>query len=105
MTKFVGIIPARYSSTRFPGKPLAVLGDRTVIEHVVKRVENVLDEVYVATDDDRIFDVVKTFGGHPIMTSADHPSGTDRVMEAFSLSGSDADVIINIQGEEPFIAP
>ena len=104
MTKFVGIIPARYASSRFPGKPLAKLGDSPVIEHVVKRVEKVLEEVYVATDDERIADVVTGFGGRPIMTSPNHPSGTDRVMEAYLKSGSKADVIINIQGDEPFIA-
>ena len=104
MTKFVGIIPARYASSRFPGKPLAKLGDSPVIEHVVKRVENVLEEVYVATDDERIAEVVTGFGGRPIMTSPNHPSGTDRVMEAYLKSGSKADVIINIQGDEPFIA-
>ena len=104
MTKFVGIIPARYASSRFPGKPLAKLGDSPVIEHVVKRVEKVLEEVYVATDDERIAEVVTGFGGRPIMTSPNHPSGTDRVMEAYFKSGSKADVIINIQGDEPFIA-
>ena len=104
MTKFVGIIPARYASSRFPGKPLAKLGDSPVIEHVVKRVEKVLEEVYVATDDERIAEVVTGFGGRPIMTSSNHPSGTDRVMEAYLKSGSNADVIINIQGDEPFIA-
>ena len=104
MTKFVGIIPARYASSRFPGKPLAKLGDSPVIEHVVKRVEKVLEEVYVATDDERIAEVVTGFGGRPIMTSPNHPSGTDRVMEAYLKSGSKADVIINIQGDEPFIA-
>lgn len=104
MTKFVGIIPARYASSRFPGKPLAKLGDSPVIEHVVKRVEKVLEEIYVATDDERIAEVVTGFGGRPIMTSPNHPSGTDRVMEAYLKSGSNADVIINIQGDEPFIA-
>ena len=104
MTKFVGIIPARYASSRFPGKPLAKLGDSPVIEHVVKRVEKVLEEVYVATDDERIAEVVTGFGGRPIMTSPNHPSGTDRVMEAYLKSGSKADFIINIQGDEPFIA-
>ena len=104
MTKFVGIIPARYASSRFPGKPLAKLGDSPVIEHLVKRVEKVLEEVYVATDDERIAEVVTGFGGRPIMTSPNHPSGTDRVMEAYLKSGSKADVIINIQGDEPFIA-
>lgn len=104
MNKFVGIIPARYASSRFPGKPLAVLGDKTVIQHVVERVNTILDEVYVATDDERIFETVKGFGGSPIMTSTEHRTGTDRVMEAYKLSGSQADVIINIQGDEPFIA-
>ena len=104
MTKFVGIIPARYASSRFPGKPLAKLGDLPVIEHVVKRVEKVLEEVYVATDDERIAEAVTGFGGRPIMTSSNHTSGTDRVMEAYLKSESKADVIINIQGDEPFIA-
>lgn len=101
---FVAIIPARYASSRFPGKPLADLGGHPVIEHVYRRVSEVLDEVYVATDDTRIADVVTGFGGRAIMTSPDHPSGTDRVNEAYTISGSKADVIINVQGDEPFIA-
>lgn len=102
---FVGIIPARYASTRFPGKPLAMLGDMPMIEHVYRRVSQVLNEVWVATDDARIADVVKGFGGNVVMTSADHRSGTDRCREAYELCGSNADVIINIQGDEPFIDP
>lgn len=105
MTKFIGIIPARYASTRFPGKPLAELGGKPVIEHVYRRVSQVMDEVVVATDDERIAKVVDDFGGCAIMTSATHPSGTDRVREAMELSGTEADVVINIQGDEPFIDP
>jgi 3-deoxy-manno-octulosonate cytidylyltransferase (CMP-KDO synthetase) len=105
MTKFIGIIPARYSSTRFPGKPLALIGDKPMIEHVYRRVASALDEVVVATDDQRIFDAVKAFGGEVVMTSASHRSGTDRCREAYAKVGSQADVIINIQGDEPFIDP
>lgn len=102
--KFIGIIPARYASTRFPGKPLAKIGDKTMIERVYERVSAVLDNVVVATDDDRIKNAVESFGGKAIMTSDRHKSGTDRCREAYRLLGSDADVIINIQGDEPFIA-
>ncbi len=100
---FVGIIPARYSSTRFPGKPLAMLGGKTVIERVYTQVANVLDKVCVATDDERILQAVKAFGGRVVMTRADHKSGTDRVWEAYNNMGSMAPVVINIQGDEPFI--
>lgn len=103
--KFIGIIPARYASTRFPGKPLAMLGNKTVIERVYTRASKALDEVAVATDDSRIYEVVEAFGGKAIMTSPNHRSGTDRCFEAFEKSSSDADVIINIQGDEPFIDP
>ncbi len=102
--KFIGIIPARYASTRFPGKPLAMLGGMTVIERVYRRARLELDDVAVATDDERIADAVKAFGGVAVMTSAEHRSGTDRVCEAYHRLGSDADVVINIQGDEPFIA-
>lgn len=105
MTKFIGIIPARYASTRFPGKPLANLGGKSVIEHVYKRASQVLNEVVVATDDSRIAEAVSDFGGCAIMTSPSHLSGTDRVCEAMELSGTEADVVINIQGDEPFIDP
>lgn len=100
---FVGIIPARYASTRFPGKPLAMLGGKAVIQRVYEQVSNVLSDVYVATDDERIFNAVKTFGGKVVMTSANHKSGTDRVEEAVNKLGEQFDVIINIQGDEPFI--
>ena len=103
--KFMAIIPARYASTRFPGKPLAILGGKTVIQRVYEQVSSVLDEVYVATDDERIFQAVEGFGGRAVMTRADHKSGTDRIEEAAEKIGSTADVIINVQGDEPFIQP
>jgi len=133
--KFTAIIPARYASTRFPGKPLAVLGGKTVIERVYEQVSSVHDDVYVATDDERIREAVEQFGGRAVMTRADHKSGTDRIQEAVekiasvqkwmdaSTSGkkltgasaqnpadatsaeNPADVIINVQGDEPFIQP
>lgn len=105
--KFIGIIPARYASSRFPGKPLAMIGDKTMIERVYTRVREVLGEgnVAVATDDSRIFEAVEAFGGRAVMTSDSHRSGTDRCREAYAKLGSDADVVINIQGDEPFIAP
>ena len=101
--KFIGIIPARYASTRFPGKPLAMLGGRTVIQRVYEQVAAVLEEAYVATDDERIFKAVEEFGGRVVMTRQDHKSGTDRIEEAAEKIGTHADVIINIQGDEPFI--
>jgi 3-deoxy-manno-octulosonate cytidylyltransferase (CMP-KDO synthetase) len=101
--KFIGIIPARYASTRFPGKPLAMLGGRTVIQRVYEQASAVLEEAYVATDDERIFKAVEEFGGQVVMTRQDHKSGTDRIEEAAEKIGTQADVIINIQGDEPFI--
>ena len=103
--KFIGIIPARYASTRFPGKPLAILGGKTVIQRVYEQASSVLEEAYVATDDERILQVVEQFGGRAVMTRADHKSGTDRIDEAAEKIGTDADVIINVQGDEPFIQP
>lgn len=100
---FVGIIPARYASTRFPGKPLAKLGGKTVIERVYRQVSKVLDYVYVATDSEQIFNTVMSFGGNAIMTSPNHKSGTDRVEEAVNKTGKKFDVVVNIQGDEPFI--
>ena len=91
--KFIGIIPARYASTRFPGKPLALLGGKPVIQHA-----------YVATDDERIYDVVKSFGGQVVMTRTDHKSGTDRIEEAIEKIGGEWDVVVNVQGDEPFVA-
>lgn len=101
--KFIGIIPARYASTRFPGKPLAVLGGKTVIQRVYEKVTSCLDVAYVATDDQRIYDHVKSWGGNVVMTRTDHKSGTDRIEEAIEKIGDGYDVVINIQGDEPFI--
>lgn len=103
--KFIGIIPARYASTRFPAKPLAILGGKTVIERVYRQVEGQMDDVVVATDDERIFQTVVDFGGKVVMTSMAHRSGTDRCYEAYTKVGRDYDVIVNIQGDEPFIHP
>lgn len=103
--KFIGIIPARYASTRFPGKPLVDICGMTMIERVYRRAQLELDRVVVATDDERIREAVEAFGGEVVMTSTDHRSGTDRCYEAYIKSGSDADVIVNIQGDEPFIDP
>ena len=103
--KFVGIIPARFASTRFPGKPLALIGGKTMIQRVYEQASTVLDNVYVATDDERIANAVKEFGGNVIITSPNHQSGTDRCYEALCNTGEKFDVVINIQGDEPFIDP
>lgn len=103
--KFIAIIPARYASTRFPGKPLAVLGGKPVIRRVYEQVAGAVDEVAVATDDERIAEAVAAFGGRAVMTSPDHRSGTDRCREAFDTLGGGYDVVINVQGDEPFIRP
>ena len=103
--KFLGIIPARYASTRFPAKPLAMLGGKTVIQRVYEQVAGVLDDAYVATDDERIEAAVKAFGGKVVMTSVHHKSGTDRCYEACTKIGGEFDVVVNIQGDEPFIQP
>ena len=102
--KFIGLIPARYASTRFPGKPLALLAGKPVIQHVYEQAAKVLDAVYVATDDERIYNKVLEFGGKAVMTSTEHHSGTDRIEEALEKVGGDFDVVVNIQGDEPFIA-
>lgn len=103
--KHIAIIPARYASTRFPGKPLAILGGKTVIQRVYEQAVSVLSEAWVATDDERIYQTVKEFGGRAVMTRADHKSGTDRIEEASEIINTNADVIINIQGDEPFVQP
>lgn len=105
------IIPARYGSTRFPGKPLCLLNGRPMIEHVYERAKKaeLIKDVYVATDSPLIEERVKGFGGKAIMTSKDHSSGTDRIAEAVEkiddLKIDDGDIIINLQGDEPLIAP
>ena len=102
----IGIIPARYASTRFPGKPLALIAGRPMIQHVYERAcrASRLEEVLVATDDPRIFDAVRAFGGEAVMTSPDHPTGTDRLAEVARRLTS-AEIIVNIQGDEPLISP
>lgn len=102
--KFVGIIPARYASTRFPGKPLADILGQPMIQRVYERASQVLDTVVVATDDQRIYDAVVQFGGRVVMTSENHKTGTDRCYEALTKLPETYDVVINIQGDEPFIA-
>jgi len=106
---FAGIIPSRYASSRFPGKPLALIGNRPMIMRVYEQACKSIDLVYVATDDKRILEAVLKFGGKAIMTSTDHQSGTDRCAEAVTLitgeTGISPDVVINIQGDEPFIKP
>lgn len=101
--KFIAIIPARYASTRFPAKPLALLGGKPVIQRVYEQVAGVLDDAVVATDDQRIYDAVKAFGGKVEMTSTSHRSGTDRCWEAYCKQGGRFDVVINVQGDEPFV--
>lgn len=104
--KITGIIPARYASTRFPGKPLADIGGKSMIQRVYEQAlkSELLSSVIVATDDQRIFDHVISFGGSAQMTSGDHQSGTDRCAEV-ALKHPDSEVFINIQGDEPFIDP
>lgn len=104
---WTGIIPARYASSRFPGKPLAVIADKPMIRHVYEQcLSSRLDRIVVATDDERIFRAVEEFGGEVVMTSGDHPSGTDRCGEAAQILQLDtSDGIVNIQGDEPFIRP
>jgi 3-deoxy-manno-octulosonate cytidylyltransferase (CMP-KDO synthetase) len=101
--KFLGIIPARYASTRFPGKPLADIAGKPMIRRVYEQVAGLLDEVCVATDDDRIFQAVEDFGGKAVMTSPNHRSGTDRCYEALTKLKGNFDIVVNIQGDEPFI--
>ena len=101
--KFIAIIPARYASTRFPAKPLARLGGTPVIQRVYEQVAGVLDDAVVATDDERIYEAVRSFGGKVEMTSTAHRSGTDRCREAYDKQGREYDVVVNVQGDEPFI--
>lgn len=103
--RYIAIIPARYASTRFPAKPLALLGGKPVIQRVYEQVKKVLTDVVVATDDERIYKTVEGFGGRAIMTREDHKSGTDRCYEAYQKVGKEYDVVINVQGDEPFIQP
>jgi 3-deoxy-manno-octulosonate cytidylyltransferase (CMP-KDO synthetase) len=105
LPKAVGIIPARYHSSRLPGKPLSDIGGKPMIQHVYENAlrASVLDAVIVATDDARIVAAVEGFGGRAAMTSPDHPTGSDRIAEV--ARGLEAEVVVNIQGDEPFISP
>ena len=103
--KFIAIIPARYASTRFPAKPLAMLAGKSVIQRVYEQVKGLVDFAVAATDHQLIADEVRRFGGEVVMTSPDHKSGTDRCNEAFGKVGRGFDVVINVQGDEPFIQP
>ncbi len=103
--KFLAVIPARYASTRFPGKPLALIGDKPMIQHVYEQAKKAVEDVVVATDDKRIYDAVEAFGGKVLLTSDKHRSGTDRCFEALQKMSGEYDVVINIQGDEPFIQP
>lgn len=105
--RILGIIPARFASSRFPGKPLAMIGHQSMIQRVYEQAKQCsrIDAILVATDDERIYDHVHSFGGEAVMTSTTHQSGTDRCLEAsLSLNGP-IDAVINIQGDEPFIQP
>lgn len=103
--KITGVIPSRYSSTRLPGKPLLMIKGKPMIQRVCEQVlkSRYIDEVIVATDDKRIYDCVKCFGGNAVMTSRHHQSGTDRIFEA--IKNRKCDLVVNIQGDEPFIDP
>lgn len=104
--KVVGIIPSRYASTRFPGKPLAMIKGKTMIRRVVEQAwKSKLDAVVVATDDMRIADEVLSFGGQYVLTNPNHQSGTDRCCEALDMLDEQFDAVVNIQGDEPFIDP
>lgn len=103
--KVIAIIPARYASTRFPAKPLALLGGKPIVQRVYEAVAKAVERVVVATDDERIFDAVAAFGGEVVMTSTEHRSGTDRCAEAYEKLNCKADIVINVQGDEPFISP
>lgn len=106
--RILGVIPARYASSRLPGKPLVDIGGRSMVQRVVEQARRcqALDAVVVATDDERIVEHVRGFGGHVVLTSAAHPSGTDRCFEALERMGRDRfDAVVNIQGDEPFIEP
>lgn len=105
LSECIAIIPARYASTRFPGKPLALLNGRTMIERVATQVEKAGVECVVATDDERIAEAVRNGGRRAVMTGTHHKSGTDRIEEAATLIETGARIVINVQGDEPFILP
>ncbi len=102
----IGIIPARFASTRFPGKPLVEVLGRSMIQRVYEQAlsAKVFDKIVVATDDERILLAVNAFGGEAVMTSTDHPSGTDRCKDALLQQKENYDIVVNIQGDEPFVS-
>ena len=106
---FLGIIPARYGSTRLEGKPLADIEGKTMIQHVYEQASKSINDVYVATDDARIEEAVLAFGGKVVMTSSNHTTGTNRCLEAFEIVNASSDkkfdVVINVQGDEPLLVP
>lgn len=105
MQRVVAIVPARFNATRFSGKPLALLNGKPIIQHVFEQTSKseLVDKTYIATDDKRIYDAVTGFGGEAVMTSESHTTGTDRVAEV--AAGLDCDIVVNVQGDEPFIRP
>lgn len=107
MSSILGVIPARYQSSRFPGKPLVQILGKSMIQRVYEQAKksNLLADVVVATDDERIYEHVLSFGGKAVYTKENHPSGTDRCFEAFQNYNGNYDYVINIQGDEPFIDP
>ncbi|NME70164.1 3-deoxy-manno-octulosonate cytidylyltransferase [Flammeovirga aprica] len=109
MRKFLGIIPARYGSSRLEGKPLADICGKPMIQHVYERATATMSDVYIATDDVRIVEAVESFGGNVVMTSVDHSNGTSRCLEALEIvnqqTGKDFDAVVNIQGDEPLLEP
>lgn len=106
--RIVAIIPARYASTRFPGKPLARIAGKPMVEHVCAQAAacREISDVFVATDDDRILSCVQGFGGKAVMTGSEHASGTDRIAEAANVLGlEDQDIVVNVQGDQPLVPP
>ena len=105
----IAIIPARSASTRFPNKPLALVNGIPMVQRVCQQASKVFDNVYVATDDERIFTTVHNFGGKAVITSKNHKSGTDRCFEALSIiskeNNTNYDILVNVQGDEPYIQP
>ncbi|MGF1655502.1 MAG: 3-deoxy-manno-octulosonate cytidylyltransferase [Verrucomicrobiales bacterium] len=101
----VAIIPARYQSTRFPGKPLALLGGKPMLQHVWERAKQALPRVIIATDDERIASAAQVFGAEVVMTSPEHPSGSDRIAEVIQNLPAPDDIVLNVQGDEPFVPP
>lgn len=103
--KTVAIIPSRFASSRFPGKPLALINEKPMVQHVYERCLGYFDDVVVATDDQRIFNTVNSFGGQVLLTDTNHESGTDRCAEAARLLAKKKqfDIVVNVQGDEPFV--